>query len=62
MRSAQREGRLRPDFTADDIAGFTVSTLAGLALTNQGPRAIDRYVAIVFDGLSRLDAPPLPDS
>lgn len=61
MRSGQRQGRLRPDFATDDIANFTVATLAALALTRLPTRAVDRYLAILFDGLSRTDTQTLPE-
>ncbi|MEA4944793.1 MAG: helix-turn-helix domain-containing protein [Propionicimonas sp.] len=61
MRNGQRQGRLRPDFATDDIANFTVATLAALALTRLPTRAVDRYLAILFDGLSRTDSQTLPE-
>lgn len=60
MAAAQDAGTLRPDIVADDIARITVLMFAGLALPANKPGATDRYVTLLFDGLSRRDVPPLP--
>lgn len=58
--SAQRSGELRPDITVDDIAGVTVAMLAGVIQARPWISSPERYVALLFDGLSRTDAPTLP--
>jgi AcrR family transcriptional regulator len=59
--SAQQAGDLRPDITVDDIAGITVAMLAGITEAQPWISSPDRYVALLFDGLSRTDAPALPE-
>lgn len=61
MHDAQRSRRLRTDITVDNIAGITVAMLAGITQAGPWIGSPDRYVALIFDGLSRTDPPPLPD-
>lgn len=57
---AKSEGTVRPDITDDDIEGITALLLTGLTLPRELSATAPRYVALIFDGLSRLDADPLP--
>lgn len=61
MHRAQRSGGLRTDITVQDIAGVTVAMLAGVTQAGPWIGSPDRYVALIFDGLGRTDAPRLPD-
>lgn len=60
MAAAQSQGALRPDIVRDDIDGITTVMFAGLALPRHRSGAAHRYVALLFDGLSRTDGQRLP--
>ncbi len=62
MEAAQAAGELRSDIVREDIDGITTVMFAGLALPKHRAGASARYVALIFDGLSRIDAAPLPGS
>lgn len=60
MEAAQTQGTLRLDIVRDDIDGIATVMFAGLALPRHRSGAAHRYVALLFDGLSRTDGQPLP--
>lgn len=60
MHEAQAAGELRADTNEADIPRIATLMLAGLALPDRLSDSPERYIAVIFDGLSRTDAPPLP--
>lgn len=61
MLAAQDAGKLRPDIAADDVEGITALIIAGLAVPRHREGAANRYIALIFDGLSRTDGQRLPE-
>jgi hypothetical protein len=59
VADARRDGRLRPDATAPDIASL-LELFAGHGSTGADMAARDRPLAITLDGLRAPGAVPLP--
>ncbi|WP_406432223.1 TetR/AcrR family transcriptional regulator [Streptomyces sp. NBC_00631] len=62
LKSAQEQGEIRADLTADDIPQFLVMGIAGLALPGTVPSTRARFMALLFDALNPASATPLPPS
>lgn len=61
LARALAAGTIRPDITRDDIRGVTTVIFAGVALSTENVHTAHRYVALLFDGLTRPDATRLPE-